>query len=31
MLVLEGPLRNLDRDVARAAGARLIEMVDRGL
>ncbi len=31
MLVLEGPLRNLDRDVARAAGARLIDMVDRGL
>ena len=31
MLVLEGPLRNLDREVARAAGARLIEMVDRGL
>lgn len=31
MLVLEGPLRNLDRDIARAAGARLIEMVDRGL
>lgn len=31
MLVLEGPLRNLDPDVARAAGARLIDMVDRGL
>jgi len=31
MLVLEGPLRDLDREVARAAGARLIEMVDRGL
>ncbi len=31
MLVLEGPLRNLDPEVARAAGARLIEMVDRGL
>lgn len=31
MLVLEGPLRNLDREVARAAGARLIDMVDRGL
>ena len=31
MLVLEGPLRDLDREVARVAGARLIEMVDRGL
>ena len=31
MLVLEGPLRGLDREVARAAGARLIDMVDRGL
>jgi AcrR family transcriptional regulator len=31
ILVLEGPLRNLDRDVAREAGARLIDMVDRGL
>jgi AcrR family transcriptional regulator len=31
MLVLEGPLRNLDPDLARAAGVRLIEMVDRGL
>lgn len=31
MLVLEGPLRNLDPEVARAAGARLIDMVDRGL
>ncbi|CAN5511799.1 TetR/AcrR family transcriptional regulator [soil metagenome] len=31
MLVLEGPLRNLDPDVARGAGARLIDMVDRGL
>ena len=31
MLVLEGPLRDIDREVARAAVARLIEMVDRGL
>ncbi len=31
MLVLEGPLRNLDPEVARAAGSRLIDMVDRGL
>ncbi|MEP6844313.1 MAG: TetR/AcrR family transcriptional regulator [Pseudolysinimonas sp.] len=31
MLVLEGPLRDLDPAVARAAGARLIDMVDRGL
>lgn len=31
MLVLEGPLRNLDPQTARAAGARLIDMVDRGL
>ncbi|MES1212794.1 MAG: TetR-like C-terminal domain-containing protein, partial [Leifsonia sp.] len=31
MLVLEGPLRNLDREMARAAGTRLIDMVDRGL
>jgi AcrR family transcriptional regulator len=31
MLVLEGPLRNLDPEVARGAGARLIDMVDRGL
>jgi len=31
MLVLEGPLRNLDPEVARAAGSRVIEMVDRGL
>jgi len=31
MLVLEGPLRDLDPEVARGAGARLIEMVDRGL
>jgi AcrR family transcriptional regulator len=31
MQVLEGPLRNLDRGMARDAGARLIEMVDRGL
>lgn len=31
MLVLEGPLRNLDPEVTRDAGARLIDMVDRGL
>jgi AcrR family transcriptional regulator len=31
MLVLEGLLRNLDPEVARGAGLRLIEMVDRGL
>ncbi len=31
MLVLEGPLRNLDREAVQAAGARLIDMVDRGL
>jgi AcrR family transcriptional regulator len=31
MLVLEGPLRDLDPEVARGAGARLIDMVDRGL
>ena len=31
MLVLEGPLRNLDPEVARAAGAQLLDMVDRGL
>ena len=31
MLVLEGPLRDLDPEIARGAGARLIDMVDRGL
>jgi AcrR family transcriptional regulator len=31
MLVLQGPLRDLDPESARAAGARLIDMVDRGL
>ena len=31
MLVLEGPLRNLDPELARSAGGRLIDMVDRGL
>jgi AcrR family transcriptional regulator len=31
MLVLEGPLRGLDPETALAAGARLIDMVDRGL
>lgn len=31
MLVLEGPLRGLDPEVARAAASRLIDVVDRGL
>lgn len=31
MLVLEGPLRNLDPELAHVAGSRLIDMVDRGL
>ncbi|AYF98665.1 TetR/AcrR family transcriptional regulator [Protaetiibacter intestinalis] len=31
MLVLEGPLRGLDRDTATAAGRALVEMVVRGL
>lgn len=31
MLVLEGPLRDLDDDTLRGAGQRLIDMVDRGL
>ncbi|CAN5299454.1 TetR/AcrR family transcriptional regulator [soil metagenome] len=31
MLVLEGPLRDIDDKTARGAGQRLIDMVDRGL
>jgi AcrR family transcriptional regulator len=31
MLVLEGPLRDIDDATARGAGRRLIDMVDRGL